>query len=76
MQVLILRQVEAVTPVTSWFLIFVAVIVTAFVLLMGALLAAALLAKTPQEQRYRIKLLREFLRFVLGLFRPGKPSDG
>ena len=72
MQALFLQLVEAVVPATSWTLIFVAVTVMALVVFVGVVLVAALLAKTPQEQQYRLKLLREFLRFFLDLFRPGK----
>jgi hypothetical protein len=59
LQALFLQLVEAVVPASSWILIFVAVIVTALVIFVGVLLVAALLAKTPQEQQYRLKLLRE-----------------
>jgi hypothetical protein len=72
LQALFLQLVEAVVPASSWILIFVAVIVTALVIFVGVLLVAALLAKTPQEQQYRLKLLREFLRFFLDLLGPGK----
>lgn len=72
MQALLLRLVEAVGPATGWILIFVAVMITVFVAFVGVVLVAALRAKTPQEQRYRLRLLREFLRFLLDLFGSGK----
>ena len=72
MQALLLRLVEAVGPATGWILIFAAAIVTTFVAYVGIVLVAALRAKTPQEQRYRLRLLREILRFFLDLFGSGK----
>jgi hypothetical protein len=72
LQALLLQLVEATSPATGWILIFVAIVVIAFVVYVGVVLMAALSAKTPQEQRYRLRLLREFLRFVLDLSRPGK----
>jgi hypothetical protein len=36
---------------------------------MGVVLFWALRAKTPAQQRYRLRLLREFLRFLRDLFR-------
>lgn len=72
MQALVLQLVEAVGPAIGWILIFVAIAIAAFAVYVGVALMAALRAKTPQEQRYRLRLLREFLRFLLHLFRPGR----
>jgi len=44
-------------------------VIFVLVLLMGVVLVWALMAKTPAEQRYRLRLLREFLRFLRDLFR-------
>jgi hypothetical protein len=44
-------------------------VIVVLVVFMGVVLVWALRAKTPAEQRYRLRLLREFLRFLRDLFR-------
>jgi O-antigen/teichoic acid export membrane protein len=44
-------------------------VIIVMVVFMGVVLVWALKAKTPAEQRYRLRLLREFLRFLRDLFR-------
>lgn len=72
MHALLLRLEEAASPATSWVFIFAAIIITVFVVYVGVVLMAALRATTAQEQRYRLRLLREFLRFLLDLIWPGR----
>lgn len=44
-------------------------VVAVLIVLLGVVLVWALMAKTPAEQRYRLRLLREFLQFLHDLFR-------
>ena len=44
-------------------------LITVLMVFLGVVLVWALRAKTPAEQRYRLRLLREFLRFLRDLFR-------
>jgi hypothetical protein len=68
LQALLLRLVGAAGPATGWIFIFVAIMVTAFVVFVGVVLVAALCAKTPEQQRYRLRLLRELRRLIRDLF--------
>ena len=72
MQALWPRLGEAASPATSRIYIYLAIVISAVVLYVGVVLVAALRAKTPQEQRYRLRVLREFLRFLVDLLRPGR----
>jgi hypothetical protein len=47
-------------------------VIAVLVALLGIVLLWALRAKTPAQQRYRLRLLREFLRFLRDLFRGTK----
>jgi hypothetical protein len=47
-------------------------VIAVLMALMGVVLVWALRAKTPAQQRYRLSLLREFLRFLRDLFRGNK----
>lgn len=44
-------------------------VMAVLVVLVGIVLVWALRAKTPAQQRYRLRLLREFLRFLRDLLR-------
>lgn len=44
-------------------------VVAVLTVFLGVVLVWALRAKTPAEQQYRLRLLREFLRFLRDLFR-------
>jgi hypothetical protein len=44
-------------------------VVAVLMVFLGVVLIWALMAKTPAEQQYRLRLLREFLRFVRDLVR-------
>jgi hypothetical protein len=44
-------------------------VIAVLVVFLGVVLVWALMAKTPEQQRYRLRLLREFLRFLRDLFR-------
>lgn len=44
-------------------------VIAVLVIFLGVLLVWAIMAKTPAQQRYRLRLVREFLRFLRDLFR-------
>lgn len=44
-------------------------VIAVLMVFVGIVLVAALAAKTPQQQRYRLRLLREFLQLLRDLFR-------
>jgi zinc transporter ZupT len=67
--VAVVRVVAGMSSAAVWIGGTVVGVVAVLVILLGVLLVWATRAKTPAEQRYRLRLLREFLRFLRDLFR-------
>lgn len=65
----VVRVVAGVGSAAVWIGATAVGVIAVLVLLMGVVLVWALMAKTPEQQRYRLRLLREFLRFLRDLFR-------
>ena len=65
----VVRVVAGVGSAAVWIGGTMVGVVAVLVLFLGVLLVWATRAKTPVEQQYRLRLLREFLRFLRDLFR-------
>jgi hypothetical protein len=65
----IVRVIAGMGSAAVWIGGIAAGVIVVLLVFMGVVLVWALRAKTPAEQRYRFRLLREFLRFLRDLFR-------
>ncbi len=57
----LLRLLAEIGPGAIWVLFFIAAVIAVFVLYVGIALVAALLAKDPEQQKVRCKILRDLL---------------
>jgi O-antigen/teichoic acid export membrane protein len=67
--VAVVRVIAGMGSAAVWIGGTVVGVIVVLVVFMGVVLVWALKAKTPAEQRYRLRLLREFLRFLRDVFR-------
>jgi O-antigen/teichoic acid export membrane protein len=67
--VAVVRVVAGIGSAADWIGITMIGVVAALVIFLGVVLIWVLMAKTEEERRYRLQVLREFLRFLLNLFR-------
>jgi hypothetical protein len=63
------RPITQMDPAALWLGVSVVGLTAVFVGYIGVVLVAALIAETPEAQRYRSRLLRELLRFLRDMFR-------
>lgn len=67
--VAVVRTIAGMSSAADWIGGIAVGVIVVLLVFMGVVLVWALRAKTPAEQRYRLRLLREFLRFLRDLFR-------
>jgi hypothetical protein len=67
--VAVVRMIAGVGSAAVWIGGVLVGVITVLTVCMIVVLFWALRAKTPTQQRYRLRLLREFLRFLRDLFR-------
>jgi len=67
--VAVVRVVAGMGSAAVWIGGILVGVIAVLVILLAVVLVWAIMAKTPEQQRYRLRLLREFLRFLRDLFR-------
>jgi hypothetical protein len=65
----LVRALVKLDPAALWLGMSVVGLTAVFFVYIGVVLVAALVADTPELQRYRSRLLRELLQFLRDLFR-------
>lgn len=67
--VAVVRVIAGMGSAAVWIGGTVVGVIAVLVVFLGVVLVWALMAKTPAQQRYRLRLLRTFLRFLRDVFR-------